>query len=197
MRAASLKLACCLLLLCSCETPPGGEAELPSVGGESSVGPESNAAKGPRTATEIRDAILDRPINPPSSRRPVSMIAYLFPMGESGDHEAVVALRLKILDGWHTYGDLPEDSPFRATVLQLELPEAITPQGEWIKPVSELKINADGLETIAGDVVFQHKVSLSGLLSGESLGTVIVDFQVCDEAQCLPPQQLRIPINSL
>jgi hypothetical protein len=102
-----------------------------------------------------------------------------------------LAVRLRIADGWHAYGDLPADSPYRPVKVECTLPAGWTAVGRVTPPATQEYPAEKGVRVFTGDAVFLQRVRVAAAATpGEvSLGFK-VGYMVCDEATCLPPAQL-------
>lgn len=96
-----------------------------------------------------------------------------------------ITVRLQIAPGWHTYANQLPSSPYRATTVQLQLPEQVEAIGPWQKPVALPDLANPQQQVYRGTLFFSRKVRL---LSGADRADVLVEvsYQVCDDTKCLP-----------
>ncbi len=108
------------------------------------------------------------------------------------DHprEFEIMVQMQIAKGWHTYANAVPGSPYRETVLKLQLPDQVEAIGKWNKPLTLPYIKNPQRMIYSGTVVFSHKVRLKAGSDKAKL-TVQVDYQVCDDQKCLPPATIR------
>lgn len=85
---------------------------------------------------------------------------------------------------------VPSDSAYVATAIEVSLPEGVTLDGNWSRPLSKPHGDDRRVRVAYGDAVFQHRLKLAEGLSGASLEfEVTVKFMACDEFRCLPPDE--------
>ena len=96
-----------------------------------------------------------------------------------------ITVRLQIAPGWHTYANQLPSSPYRATTVQLQLPEQVEPIGPWRKPVALPDLANPRQQVYRGTVFFYRTVRLRPGTEGADV-RVEVNYQVCDDAKCLP-----------
>jgi hypothetical protein len=83
---------------------------------------------------------------------------------------------------------MPEDSPYPATELKLDLPDGITAVGEWKLPVGQVDPYGPELPIYTGAVTFVRELVVTKPAPVE----IEVSFQACDANNvCLPLATLQ------
>lgn len=108
-------------------------------------------------------------------------------LADGGDGTAVLAVRMVIDDGWHTYAWAPPSSPYPVNELSAKLPAGASWVGDWVEPPTDA--GAEGTLVYHGDIVFTRKVKLP---AGVDSLDVTVHFQACNDTHCLPPSTRRL-----
>ncbi|MCH2180418.1 MAG: succinylglutamate desuccinylase/aspartoacylase family protein [Mariniblastus sp.] len=101
-----------------------------------------------------------------------------------------ITVQLQMAPGWHTYANQVPGSPYRPTVVQLQLPDQVEAVGPWQKPVALPDLAKPEQQVYRGTVRFSRKVRLLPGAKRASV-TVQVDYQVCDQAKCLPAATVK------
>jgi hypothetical protein len=109
--------------------------------------------------------------------------------------EAVIYIKATIQDGWHIYSQtVKPGGPVKTTI-------KFTPSKDYTKvgPTSEPKplskfekvfdMNVGYFEK---QVVFQQKIKLN---KPETTVSGTIDFMVCDESRCLPPDEIKFSVQ--
>jgi len=162
------------------------------------VGPAGPAP----TAVSVRTAIDAMSVTEPTDFAPVSVgatVATYFHSKEGNFSKkgALVTLvvRLKVADGWHTYGQVPEDVPYKPTKIDAQLPDGFRWNGGWQAP---LETNGDvpGLTEYRGDVVFIRQFYATTAVTKAKINGN-VQFQVCDVQRCMPAAKasFEVPVT--
>ena len=93
-----------------------------------------------------------------------------------------------VSDGWHIYGQMPENSPHPGTQVKLSLPDGITAIGEWKLPRAQIDPDSPQYPIYTGSVTFVRELEVSNPAPID----VEVSFQACDANKlCLPPASLQ------
>ncbi len=108
--------------------------------------------------------------------------------------EAVVYLKATIKDGWHLYSQFVKEGGPVKTTITFDKSSAYSLTGKTIEPKPITKhedtfnMNVSYFEK---SVVFQQKVKLKGktaTVKGK------LEFMVCDDHQCLPPDEVAFSV---
>lgn len=113
------------------------------------------------------------------------------------DTEAVLFIKATIEKGWLIYSQtVPEGGP-EPTVFSFDPSNEFQLKGKTIAPNPEIKYDPTFRMKIGyhqKSVVFQQRVNL---LAGSTVVKGMVTFMVCNDLQCLPPEEVKfsIPVN--
>ncbi|GAA4234610.1 hypothetical protein GCM10022291_14430 [Postechiella marina] len=99
-------------------------------------------------------------------------------------HLAII-LKASIEEQWHIYAYVPQNQPYIASRLELELPEGITAIGDWEKSISEPY--GDDIFVYHGNPVFVQYCSVGSYNKSTTITSGLF-YQTCDLRVCLPPQ---------
>lgn len=108
-------------------------------------------------------------------------------------------VRSAVSRGWHLYapadpsGGSPEPGK-RPTRVTVQLPDGLVAEGEMIVPAGEPDRRTPRVRVIAGRAAWQLYFRQAGDGIPESPVVVTVDFQVCNELQCLPPDRQTLTV---
>lgn len=108
--------------------------------------------------------------------------------------EATLYLKATIDQGWHLYSQNMADGGPVKTTFTFAPAKAYKVNGKTIepKPVTKFEKTFDmNVSYFANAVVFQQKVKLTGA-NAVVKGTV--EYMVCDDQQCLPPETIEFSI---
>jgi hypothetical protein len=108
--------------------------------------------------------------------------------------EAVVFIKATIEDGWHLYSQFVKPGGPSKTVITFAKSKDYTLVGTTAepKPISKFeKVFNMNVPYFQDEVVFQQKVKL-GKATTAVKGKV--EFMVCDDKQCLPPNEISFSI---
>ncbi len=110
-----------------------------------------------------------------------------------GENRFALTLQVKILDGWHAYGSIPQGSAYVPMTVDLRLPKGFERHGEWQLPQGTLSVETPGLTTVEGDLTYRCELRGSTDGSGSS-GEVActLSYQVCDDSSCLMPTSTTV-----
>jgi DsbC/DsbD-like thiol-disulfide interchange protein len=117
--------------------------------------------------------------------------ALLWPKQARPNEWVTFFVKVRLAPGFHIYaldhsgrGTMPSkiiDTP----------PEALRPQGPWRSTAP--KTLEDGSRVLTGEVLFQRRLRLSPAAQpGTNLVAVELQFQICNEAACWPPDKARL-----
>ena len=108
--------------------------------------------------------------------------------------EAVVFLKATIQPGWHIYSqNVKEGGPVK-TSFTFASSKDYAPVGKAIepKPISKFeKVFGMNVGYFEGSVVFQQKIKLN---KATTTAKGKVEFMVCNDRQCLPPEEVEFNI---
>ncbi len=107
---------------------------------------------------------------------------------------ATITVELNVKDGWHTYAQLPDDSPSMATAAKLTLPEGVEAIGEWNVPAGEDYAKEPGTTVFEGKIKLTRDVKITASSKRRTIG-VQVNYQACNDKSCLPPKRLKIALS--
>ena len=123
-------------------------------------------------------------------------VNWTFSQKELSNNEFEVSFTATIEEGWHLYSQhLPNDDGPIATAFYFEGNQNVELLGDVKEPeaIAEYDPNFDmELKFFSKKVVFKQKVKVlgeSGLAKGE------LEFMVCDEKMCLPPELVPFEFN--
>lgn len=108
--------------------------------------------------------------------------------------EAVVYIKATIDEGWHLYSQHVKDGGPIKTSFSFTPSKEYTLNGKTTepKPITQYeKVFSMEVSYFANSVVFQQKVKLNGA-SATVKGTI--EYMVCDDKQCLPPEEVKFSI---
>jgi hypothetical protein len=107
---------------------------------------------------------------------------------------ATVFIKATVDQGWHLYSQFVKDGGPVKTTFTFPAAKDFTLVGKTIEPKAVTKYEATfkmDVSYFENSVVFQQKVKLKGknaVVKGS------VEFMVCDDKQCLPPEQVDFSI---
>lgn len=109
--------------------------------------------------------------------------------------EAIVYLKATIQDGWHIYSqNVKPGGPVKTTI-------KFTPSKDYVKtgitsepkPTTKFeKVFDMNVGYFEKQVVFQQKIKLNKPVTTVT-GTI--EFMVCDESRCLPPDEIKFSVQ--
>lgn len=108
--------------------------------------------------------------------------------------EAMVYLKASIEPGWHIYSQNLKPGGPNKTVFTFASSKDYSPVGKPVEPKSTTYYDENfkmNVSYFSNQVVFQQKVKLN-----KATGTVKgkVEFMVCNDKQCLPPDEISFSI---
>jgi len=111
--------------------------------------------------------------------------------------EAVVYLKANMEDGWHIYSQNLKPGGPNKTVFSFASSKDYSPVGKTTEPKATTYFDENfkmNVSYFGNQVVFQQKVKLN-----KATATVkgTVEFMVCNDKQCLPPDEVsfNIPVK--
>jgi thioredoxin:protein disulfide reductase len=120
------------------------------------------------------------------------------PLRPGGTSELVV--KAAVLPGWHINSDQPHDSDFIPTRLKVAAPKSIS-VGQVEYPFPEevaLQFSAgEKLSVFTGALEFDAplKAGPNFAPSAGNLTTITIDYQACNNNECLPPSSVSITVD--
>ncbi|HEX9828475.1 MAG TPA: protein-disulfide reductase DsbD domain-containing protein [Flavobacteriaceae bacterium] len=132
----------------------------------------------------VSAAAKDIAVAEPDFRNPVSVKSHL--QWNSDKTLLAVMIKAKIMFGWHIYALVPKTQPYIQSKLILELPNGLTPMGDWELPAAFPY--EQGNYTYQGEVVFIRYVKKQQPEITENIIAGLY-YQTCDIKQCLPPRK--------
>ncbi|MCX2482005.1 protein-disulfide reductase DsbD domain-containing protein [Pedobacter sp. MR2016-24] len=109
--------------------------------------------------------------------------------------EAIVYLKATIQDGWHIYSqNVKPGGPVKTTI-------KFAPSKDFVKvgttaepkPLSKFeKVFDMNVGYFVKQVIFQQKIKLN---KPETLVKGTIEFMVCDESRCLPPDEVQFSVQ--
>ncbi|MCF7568284.1 protein-disulfide reductase DsbD N-terminal domain-containing protein [Sabulilitoribacter arenilitoris] len=121
--------------------------------------------------------------SPSDPMNPVSVNATL--VWSEDKTQVAIVLKANIGNEWHIYAYVPENQPYIASRLELELPSGIKAIGEWEKPYSESY--GDDIYVYRGALVFVQYCSVGYYTKGSKINCGL-HYQTCNLRKCFPPQ---------
>jgi len=109
--------------------------------------------------------------------------------------EAIVYLKATIQDGWHIYSQNVKPGGPVKTTIKFNPSKEFTKVGTTTepKPVSKFeKVFDMSVGYFEKQVIFQQKIKLNKPATTVS-GTI--EFMVCDESRCLPPDEVKFSVQ--
>lgn len=109
--------------------------------------------------------------------------------------EAIVAIRATIDEGWHIYSQNVADGGPVKTTFAFKPSKDFQLVGKTIepKPITKFEKTFDmNVSYFEKTVTFQQKVKLTG---AKSVVKGTVEFMVCDDKQCLPPETVDFSVT--
>jgi len=113
---------------------------------------------------------------------------------KTGSKEAVVYLKAAIEDGWHIYSTRQKDGGPVKTTFSFTTQKQFLLLGPLKEPVPVRKYEkVFEMEVLYFErsVVYQQKI---GLKAGQAIVSGTVEFMVCNDQKCLPPEELAFSI---
>lgn len=109
--------------------------------------------------------------------------------------EAVVYVKATIQDGWHIYSQNVKPGGPVKTTIKFNPSKDYTKVGITAepKPLSKFeKVFDMNVGYFEKQVVFQQKIKLN---KPETTVSGTIEFMVCDESRCLPPQEIKFTLD--
>lgn len=108
--------------------------------------------------------------------------------------EATLYLKATIDEGWHIYSQNIADGGPVKTSFTFAPSKAYKPVGKTIEPKPIVKFEKSfdmNVSYFERSVIFQQKVKLTGPTATVK-GTL--EYMVCDDSQCLPPEEVEFSV---
>ncbi|SEA93674.1 protein-disulfide reductase DsbD domain-containing protein [Pedobacter hartonius] len=109
--------------------------------------------------------------------------------------EAIVYIKATIQDGWHIYSQTVKPGGPVKTTITFNPSKEFTKVGVTTepKPLSKFeKVFDMNVGYFEKSVVFQQKIKLN---KPATTVTGTVEFMVCDESKCLPPDEIKFSVQ--
>lgn len=108
--------------------------------------------------------------------------------------EAILYFKATIEDGWHIYSqNVKEGGPVKTT-FTFTSAKAYKLSGKTIEPIAITKFEKSfemNVSYFVKSVIFQQRIKLTG---PKALVKGTLEFMVCDDHQCLPPENIEFSI---
>ena len=128
----------------------------------------------------------------PTERDPLAWDARI-ERRKDGSYEFIA--RVAILNGWHAYGSLPPNSPYKPLDASLRLPDGLTSTGRWSKPAGHPDPTDPGILHITGSSEFRRTLQAKdGFDPAKAPVECTLSYQVCDESMCLRPTSKTVVV---
>ncbi len=167
------------LSTCSCGHKPASDSS------------DDNPAADPQESVDALVAVSKRK-NSYMNRvdgSPVNALLTIEPSRVKPGEQVAIKVRLEIEPLWEIR-ELGDPTHPAATSLELKLPTGITALGDWKTPRSIRSISPDGHPVYVDEADFNRE--LLELSTGEMVITCRVQFQACNDRQCLPPTAVEL-----
>jgi hypothetical protein len=108
--------------------------------------------------------------------------------------EAIVYIKATIQNGWHIYSQTVKPGGPVKTTIKFNPSKEFTKVGPTIepKPLSKFeKVFDMNVGYFENSVVFQQKIKLN---KPATTVTGTIEFMVCDESKCLPPDEIKFSV---
>lgn len=109
--------------------------------------------------------------------------------------EAIVYIKATIQDGWHIYSqNIKPGGPVKTTI-KFAPSKDFTKIGTTVepKPVTKFeKVFDMNVGYFENQVIFQQKIKLN---KPETTVAGTIEFMVCDESRCLPPDEIKFSVQ--
>jgi hypothetical protein len=143
-------------------------------------------------ATDTSASVKPEKGNAPTANDPVSITGKLIYGIDKKSAEVVI--EANILEGWHIYAYLPNDSPYILAEPLLELPEGAKSDTKgWESSAGLPYPGFDNIFIYENKVTF--KINISNIKPGVSI-TCGLYYQTCNDKKCLQPQKKMIELKS-
>jgi len=111
--------------------------------------------------------------------------------------EAILYLKATVADGWHIYSQNIADGGPLKTSFSFSPDRAYKLNGKTIEPRAITKFEKSfdmNVSYFEKSAIFQQKVKLTG---AKAIVKGVLEFMVCNDQQCLPPEtvEFAIPIK--
>lgn len=130
----------------------------------------------------------------PSASEPVTAVMQAVPAEIPAGGTFELFVRAAIASAHHVYARVPEDSPFQAAVLELNLPPGLEALDDWSR--SEPVQRRPGEWVYTGSAWFRRRLRVvapppDGVVTIRGL----LHFQACNEELCWPPGVLPLSVS--
>jgi hypothetical protein len=158
-----------------------------------SLEPPGKDEKTVRAASTVPDSSVNG-IEQRISGEPVSATLRLAHARVKAGEEVELTVKLKIAPLWEIR-TLDAEAGFTATELRLELPDAFEAIGDWTAPPPVRSLMPDVHAAYVDEVVFTRRLRIAeGAPRGKVPIQCRVQYEACNERQCLQPTALELQV---
>ena len=146
------------------------------------------------TFTEIKPEATDTVVKAPETISKVADSSTVVAAKKTSPTTATVFIKATVDRGWHLYSQFVKDGGPVKTTFTFPAAKDFTVVGKTIEPKPVTKYEATfkmDVSYFEKSVIFQQKVKLKGK-TATIKGSV--DFMVCNDKQCLPPDEVQFSI---
>ncbi len=127
----------------------------------------------------------------PTVTNRVTAGALLWPKRAHPNEVVTLYIKVRLAPGFHIYALDHSGVSTMPTKIIDSLPNALRPQCPWRSTAP--KTLEDGSRVLMGDVLFQRPLRVSAAARpGTNVVPVELQFQICNEALCWPPDKLQL-----
>jgi len=124
-------------------------------------------------------------------------IKWSYAAKKTGKNEAVVFVKATLDKGWHLYSQYIESGGPQPTKFKFEKSDDYNLIGKTIEPKPTVRMEPEFMMEIGyfeNSVIFQQKIKLKAK-KAKVKGKV--KFMVCNDKQCLPPDEIEFTVDIL
>lgn len=149
------------------------------------------------TLDQFDKAVEALKVADPTESQPMQANVMLLPSRAAPGEPVVMVIKIRLLDGWHFYADVPSDMPFVETNWQATLPSSLKFTDEWFGPEPTDYEGMPGLKvhkSVGKPLVFFREMVVDG--AGQS-GAVSLsyNYQVCNPYVCQRPTKASFDLE--
>jgi DsbC/DsbD-like thiol-disulfide interchange protein len=121
-------------------------------------------------------------------------VTWAYAAKKTGPNTATIFIKASIDQGWHLYSQFVKDGGPVKTSFNFSTAKGYVLIGKTIEPKPITKYESTfsmNVSYFENSVVFQQKIKLnakSSIVKGK------VEFMVCDDKQCLPPEEVEFSV---
>lgn len=155
---------------------------------------QTDEKKAGYTLDQFDKAVEALTVAEPTRRDPLQVSAMLVPERAAPGETVVAVLKIQLLNGWHFYSHVPNDSPYIATKWHLGLGHGVRAVDDWSGPEA-ISYSADKPDlkvykgSNTGSLVFFRELVVEDGATGEIKVSPGLFYQVCDADICLKPRK--------